>query len=75
MSNPWSRFKSLTPDPVLLVGTVQAHMPGDRSRVLLPSGQVIYAAGTGVDEGARAWVRDGKIEGEAPTLETVEIEV
>ena len=73
MRNPWSRFRSLNPDPPLLVGTVQAHLPGGLSRILLPSGATVDARGQEVPEGQRAFVRGGAVEGEAPVLATVEI--
>lgn len=73
--NIWSRFQALFPDPPLLVGTVQAHMADGSSRIVLPSGAVIYASGTGVAEGSKAFVRGGKVEGEAPELPAIQIEV
>lgn len=73
--NIWSRFQSLSPDPALLIGTVRAHLSGDRSQIELVSGRVIYASGTSVAVGSRAWVRDGKVEGDAPALAGIEIEV
>lgn len=73
--NLWSRFRALIPDPPLLVGTVTAHLADGTSRVELPSGGVIYPRGTGVESGSMAFVKDGVVIGQAPTLSVVEVEV
>ncbi|MBK1719242.1 hypothetical protein [Thiocystis violacea] len=72
--NVWSRFKSLTPAAPLLVGTVEAVLSDGARRVILPGGGVVIASGEAL-AGARVFVRVGVIEGEAPVLATVEIEV
>lgn len=72
--NPWSRWSSLTPKPALVVGTVLAHI-NDESRIELPGGSVISARGIGVAIGQKAFVRGDVVEGQAPSLQTVQIEV
>lgn len=73
MSNPLSAFKALFPDPPLLVGDV-ALVDGQLVRVALPDGALITARGDAT-VGQRVFVRDGLIEGTAPTLTVVTIEV
>ncbi len=71
MSNLYRKFKALIPDAPLLVGTVVATAP---LRVELPDGTQVPARGeaTLVE---RVFVRDGAIEGPAPTLPIEIIEV
>lgn len=73
MSNPLSAFKALFPDPPLLVGDVVL-VDGQLVRVALPDGALITARGDAT-VGQRVFVRDGLIEGAAPTLTVVTIEV
>jgi hypothetical protein len=73
MANVFDLFKSLLPNSPLLVGTITAVSPGGTS-VLLPTGQTILARGPG-DVGSTVFVRGGVIEGAAPNLTVVAIEV
>jgi hypothetical protein len=75
MSNLWATFKRLLPSTPLLIGEVIAHNDDGTSRIQLPGGGKITARGTGVAVGSNAYVRAGLIEGEAPDLTEVEIEV
>lgn len=75
MSNPWSRFRALSGAEALWIGTVIAHLSDGRSLVELPGGARMIASGQEVAEGQRAFVRGGKIDGPAPGLSAVEIEV
>jgi hypothetical protein len=71
MSNLYRKFKALLPDAPLLVGTVVATTP---PRVELPDGTQIPARGEAT-LGTRVFVRDGVIEGTAPTLPVELIEI
>lgn len=71
--NVYRVFQELFPDPPLQTGTVAA-VSGDIVRVTLPGGGVIQARGVAT-VGQRVFVRDGVIEGEAPALTVISIEV
>ena len=71
MSNLYRKFKALIPDAPLLVGTVVATTP---LRVELPDGTQIPARGEAT-LGDRVFVRDGAVEGPAPTLPVEIIEI
>lgn len=75
--NPWSRFVALAGVDPLLVGEVLAHRDdgSDTSLIELPGGGHIVASGQTVPVGAMAFVRGGKVEGQAPDLPALEIEV
>jgi hypothetical protein len=78
MPNLWRQFKELLPDSPLLLGTVAAHhTDGTITVELLDGGLLRVTAGNG-DAGSigdRVFVRNGQIEGSAPALPTVEIEI
>ena len=71
MSNLYRKFRELIPDAPLLVGTVVATTP---VRIELPDGSQIAARGEAT-MGQAVFVRDGVIEGTAPTLPVELIEV
>lgn len=75
MANAWSQFKALTGESPLQVGKIIAHLEGGLSRVELPSGGVIDARGQSVVVGKRAFIRGGVVEGAAPELSTIEVEI
>ena len=73
MSNLYTQFKKLIPTAPLLVGTITAIADGV-AVIQLPDGSTLTARGTGsVDD--VVFVRDGLIEGPAPELTLVEIDV
>ncbi|MDP4074194.1 hypothetical protein [Acidovorax sp. A1169] len=71
--NPFRAFKEIFPDPPLQVATVIA-VDGDTATVELPGGGVLQVRGTTAVD-ARVFVRDGVIEGDAPALTVVSIDV
>lgn len=73
MSNPYKALLALLPDPPLQVGTV-ASVDGGVAVVTMPDGGTLSARGSAA-VGARVFVRDGVIEGAAPTLPVEVIEV
>ena len=73
--NLWTIFKDVLPANPVIVGTVSAHNSNGTSQITLPGGSKITARGTTVAVGSKAFVRAGLIEGEAPNLTDVEIEV
>lgn len=75
MSNMLVRFRDLVGAPPLLIGVVVQHAGGGMSVVQLLGGGTITARGQAVAVGQQAYVRDGVIEGQAPALPVVPIEV
>lgn len=73
MSNLYAQFKKLLPNAPLLVGTVAATYTGGAT-ITLQGGGTLRARGEAT-VGDRVFVRDGVIEGLAPALTLVEIEV
>lgn len=71
--NPYRAFKDIFPDPPLQVGTVTA-IDGDAATITLPGGGVLQGRGPAT-VGTQVWVRDGLIEGEAPDLPLIVIEI
>lgn len=71
--NPFRVFKEIFPDAPLQVGTATA-VDGDAVTVTLLGGGVMQARGAAA-VGAQVWVRDGVIEGQAPDLPVVVIEI
>lgn len=71
--NLFQAFKKVFPDQPLQVGEVTA-VDGDLATVTLPGGGVLQARGAAT-LGAQVFVRDGVIEGEAPALPLVVIEI
>lgn len=68
--NPYKLLKDLLPDPPLLIGEVMDFANGT-AIVELPDGSTVQARGD-TTVGAKVFVKDGAIEGVAPSL-TVEI--
>lgn len=71
--NPYAKLRNLFPEARLLVGTVIA-ADAEMATVELPDGTTIRVRGVAT-EGDQVYVRDGVIEGPAPALTIVEIEV
>jgi hypothetical protein len=69
------RLRELTAGPPLLVGEVVTINGDGTSTITLPTGGEIRARGTSVSVGNNAFVRNGVIEGAAPSLSTVTIEI
>ena len=72
-TNLWKRLKQLLPDPPLLVGTVDS-VTAYGAVVILPDGSPVSVRGDGT-VGDKVFIRDGLIEGQAPNLPTVLIEI
>lgn len=73
MTNPLKALRELTAGPPLLTGTV-TWTDGTSSQLTLPGGGVITVRGTATI-GATVYHRGGAIEGDAPDLPGVDIEV
>lgn len=73
MTNLFRQFLNLIPDPALQVGDVTAVADGIAT-VALPGGGTIQARGAAT-VGQAVFVRGGVIEGPAPSLPVVLIEV
>lgn len=72
-ANPFRRLRALFPEAPLQVGTVES-VSGGVATVVLPGGGRVQARGSAA-VGQRVFVRSGVIEGQAPDLPVVEIEV
>lgn len=74
--NLYSAFLELQPPKPRQVATVTA-IDGDIARLVLPGGGVLTALGVGQRViGAEVFVRDGVIEGDAPTdMPLVQVEI
>ncbi len=73
MPNVYTLFRKLLPYSPLQVGDVTA-FSGGVATIELPDGGVVTARGS-TSVGQRVFFRDGSIEGQAPTLSYVEIDV
>lgn len=73
MSNLFKRLKSMLPDPPLLVGEVVL-LTDYGARIQFPDGSSAIVRGSAT-VGQNVFVRDGVIEGPAPALPAVVIEV
>ncbi|WP_410054127.1 hypothetical protein [Cupriavidus sp. BIC8F] len=73
LRNPYKILRDLMPDPPLQVGTVVSITSGVAA-VQLPGGGLVQARGD-TTVGTRVFVRDGLIEGTAPDLTVVLIDV
>ena len=72
--NLFKQFLDLIPPRPLEVGTVQSIISNGIATIELPGGGVLQARGEAT-QGQRVFVRDGVVEGPAPTLEWIEGEV
>lgn len=73
MTNLYRDFKDIFPDAPLQAGQV-ATVASGVARVTLPGGGVVAARGA-ASVGQRVFVRDGLVEGEAPNLTFVTIDI
>lgn len=73
MSNPYKALVALLPARPLLVGTVTA-IGGGMATIEMPGGGLMQARGAAT-VGDRVFFRDGAIEGPAPALTIVLIDV
>lgn len=75
MRNVWRSFQALLPAPPLYVVEVTAHNADGTSTVKFPSGDDFKVRGQSVAIGAFAFVRNGVIEGEAPAVAPITLDV
>ena len=66
--NPYARLRGLLPTDPLRTGTVTALNADGTSTLQDASGQTFTAQGQDVPVGTPAFVRSGKVQGEAPAL-------
>lgn len=71
--NLYRDLRSLLPGPRLVIGTVTVVDTG-RVIVELPDGATQVAMGSAT-VGTKVYVRDGAVEGTAPTLSIIDIEI
>ena len=73
MHNLYRQFRQLLPDPPLQAGIV-VEVGASRVVIALPGGGLVHGRGEAT-LGQTVFVRDGVIEGEAPSLPQVDIEI
>lgn len=74
MSNLFRELKALLPEPVLQVATVASVNADGTVTVTFPGGAQSRVRGTGAVNG-KVFVRNGLVEGDAPNLPSVTLEV
>lgn len=72
--NLWRRFQQLASPPSLVTVGVCVSADVDECTVAFPSGASLRARGAG-EVGKSYFIREGRLDGEAPTLTALEIEV
>jgi hypothetical protein len=75
MANLAKLLEAVIPKSPRYVGTVTTHNGDGTSNVELPAGGVLRVRGQAVAVGEKAFVQDGKIDGAAPDLPVVDIEI
>jgi hypothetical protein len=75
MPNIAKLLSDIIPKTPRYVGTVTAHNSDGTSTVSLPEGGTLRVRGQGVAVGVPAFVQGGKLDGGAPSLEVVDIEI
>lgn len=75
MANIWQMFSDLVPGSPTLIGTVLSYTTDGQSIVEMPGGGTVLAKGQGVGIGSKAFVQNGEIKGEAPSLPVYEVTV
>ena len=74
MPNIWKQFKDLLPTQATLIGIVATLHSDGTASVQLLGGGLLRVIGSAA-ENTRVFVRDGRITGQAPDLEQIEIEI
>ena len=75
MSNLYRALRELLPESPLLVATVVSVNPDGTSTIEYPGGNRQRVRGTDAAAGTKVFVRNGIIEGAAPALTALTIEV
>lgn len=74
-TNLYRQLRSLLPEPALTVATVAATHSDGTTTVTYPGGSQQRVRGTGYTVPQKVFVRAGQIEGAAPSLTSVTIEL
>lgn len=72
-ANFYAAFIAMLPSYPLQIATITA-IDGEVAQLALPGGGVLTARGTGA-VGDQVFVRDGVIEGQAPSMPFVQVEI
>ena len=75
MSNLYRQLRELLPEPPLTVATVASVHTDGTCTVTFPGGGQSRVRGNAVGAGQKAFLRAGAVEGEAPNLSAVTIDV
>lgn len=74
--NPWKRFIGLLPGGSRTVGLVlSVDTAAGISRIQMRNGIEVAARGTSVPAGQNAFITDGEVSGQAPSLPQYDIDV
>ena len=74
-TNLYRALRDLLPEPPLQVATVTTVHADGTSTIEWPGGTQQIVRGTSVPDGSQAFVRNGVIEGAAPTLELITLPI
>lgn len=66
--NKWKQLQDLMPKDITIIGQVTAHNSDGTSNILTSQGVLIKAEGQNVPTLTNAFVENGRVVGQAPTL-------
>lgn len=71
----WGRFNQILPVRNIIIGSVTALNGDGTSTVITPEGFTYRVRGQSVAPGLKAYIRDGRIQGVAPSLPVTNVTV
>ncbi len=74
-TNIWQQFKALIPEGVRVVVTITANNGNGTSQATLRDGSIITVKGDSIATGQKVFIKDGEINGTAPSLAQYEVKV
>jgi len=74
-TNLWEKFKGVLPASPKIYTTVSQVLGGGELQVTTPSGGVLQVLGSGWNNGDTVWVQDGRVVGQAPSMQHYDIDI